>query len=305
MTMKTPLYCLSVFTALALAFHPVSTALADAVPESAIEGAKYETVSYKKTTDANGEPVELNLWVFKPEGWKAEIRRPAIVFFFGGGWRNGSPKQFVPHCEYLAERGMVAITAEYRIKNTHGTSPLEATKDARSAVRWIRAHAAELGIDPDRIAAGGGSAGGHLAAATATIPDVNEAGEDTGLSAEPNALVLFNPAVDLDRPELKEKLGEETYLLMKGISPLQHVTAALPPTIIFHGEADPTVPFSTVEAFTAKGKELGADVTLKGYPDRVHGFFNFGRGDGKDYETTVAEMDEFLTGLGWLKAKSS
>ena len=76
----------------------------------------------------------------------------AIVFFFGGGWVGGTPKQFFPHCTYLASRGMVAISAEYRVKDRHGVTPLECVLDGKSAVRWVRAHASELGIDPTLIA---------------------------------------------------------------------------------------------------------------------------------------------------------
>ena len=88
------------------------------------ESAKPEHLVFKQTEDAKGNAVELRLHVFKPEGWSKDDKRPAIVFFFGGGWVAGSPAQFYPQSRELAERGMVAISAEYRIKNKHGTSPL-------------------------------------------------------------------------------------------------------------------------------------------------------------------------------------
>ena len=110
----------------------------------------------------------LFLHLFEPSRKGRARSRPAIVFFFGGGWNGGSPSQFYPHCRYLADRGMVALAAEYRIKNTHGTPPSACVEDGKSALRWIRSHAPDLGIDPNRIAAGGGSAGGHVAAAVAT-----------------------------------------------------------------------------------------------------------------------------------------
>ena len=115
-----------------------------------------EQKTYKKVGK-----VELQLHIFNPKGHKASDQRPAIVFFFGGGWSGGTPSQFYPQCEYLAKRGMVAISAEYRVKSRNGTSPLECVKDGNSAVRWVRSHAEELGIDPSKLAAGGGSAGGH------------------------------------------------------------------------------------------------------------------------------------------------
>ena len=172
-------------------------------------------------------------------------------------------------------------------------------------IRWMRANAEKLGIDPEKIAAGGGSAGGHLAAATATVGDsVNEKDDDPAISAKPNALMLFNPAVNLANPRVKERFGEEAYKRIQLISPHQNLQADLPPTIIFHGEDDSVVSFASQEAFVEKAKELGAkDVTLVGYPGKGHGFFNYGRADGKDYQDTVKKADSMLTRLGWLEEK--
>jgi len=143
-------------------------------------------VVYKTVGD-----VELKLHVFEPQGHSADDRRPAIVFFFGGGWKGGSPGQFYPHCIYLAhKRGMWAAAAEYRVKSRHGTTPIECVKDGKSAVRYIRSHANKLGVDPQRIAAGGGSAGGHVAAATATVDAFNEDSDDMSVSAVPDALTI-------------------------------------------------------------------------------------------------------------------
>ena len=150
----------------------------------------------KKVVYKKADGVELQLHIFNPPGHKRTDKRPAIVFFFGGGWSSGSPSQFYPHCRYLADRGMVAISADYRVKKRNGTSPAECVKDGKSAVRWIRQHADELGIDSELLAAGGGSAGGHVAAAIGATTGFNEEGEDQGISCMPNALVLFNPVFD-------------------------------------------------------------------------------------------------------------
>jgi acetyl esterase/lipase len=144
-------------------------------------------VSEHRYKTAGGVP--LTLRVFQPSGG-GPPERPAIVFFFGGGWRQGTVEQFVPQCRHLASGGMVALAADYRVRGRHGTTPLEAMADARSAIRWARTGHAELGIDPDRIAAAGGSAGGHIAACAALIPTPAEPGEDGGVRAEPDALVL-------------------------------------------------------------------------------------------------------------------
>jgi len=225
--------------------------------------------------------------------------RPAIVFFFGGGWVGGNPQQFFPHCRHLAAQGMVAISAEYRVRNRHSTTPFECVADGKSAVRYLRAHAVELGLDPDRIAAGGGSAGGHVAACTATIPTHDEPKEGTAISSKPNALVLFNPVADTT------KLGYGANRFPddpRALSPVHHVTAGLPPTIVFHGTADTTVPFENVQRFCAEMRAAGNECTLVPFEGKKHGFFNYGRDqDNRSYNETVVQMDEFLREHGFFR----
>src|SRR4051812_16867304 len=99
---------------------------------------------------------ELYLHIFFPPDWKRADARPAIILFFGGGWTKGSYQQLVPQAEYFASRGLVAASADYRIESKHHTTPDKSVEDAKSAIRWVRIHARELGIDPDKIIAGGG-----------------------------------------------------------------------------------------------------------------------------------------------------
>lgn len=253
--------------------------------------------------------VKLSLFIFSPPDHKPSDQRPAIVFFFGGGWQNGSPGQFHEHCKYLASRGMVAITADYRVGSRQGVKAVECVRDAKSAIRWVRKEAKHLGIDPNRIAAGGGSAGGHLAAATGVISGLDEPTEDAAISSRPNALVLFNPALVLESvdglPTVNEKrageIRERFGIAGKEISPYHHVSSGAPPTIIFHGKADSTVPYRTAELFTDSMKKAGNRCELVGFDGQQHGFFNFGRGDNSYYRQTTRQMDEFLTSLGYLK----
>ena len=95
----------------------------------------------------------LSLHIFTPPSHKATDARPAVVFFFGGGWLGGSYTQFVPQSQFFASRGMVCICAEYRTESSHGASPFDCVEDGRSVMRWVRGHAAELGIDPNRLGA--------------------------------------------------------------------------------------------------------------------------------------------------------
>jgi len=294
MTM-TPRTCLTVLGVVLLG-HSVARAVGDYPPR--IDGARVET--YKTVGDAT-----LDLWILSPPK-PAAAGRPAIVFFFGGGWKAGSPQQFEPQCRHLAERGMVAITADYRVASRHGAKPVDCLADARSAIRWVRAHADRLGVDPDRIAAAGGSAGGHLAGCTPFIGAFDEPAEDRDVSAEPNALVLFNPALVLaPLPGLElagfgtrvpaDRMGTEP----EKISPAHHVKPGGPPTIIFHGRADDTVPLATAEAFAAAMRQAGNRCEVVAYDGQPHGFFNREPWRSK----TLAATDAFLASLGWIEAE--
>lgn len=253
--------------------------------------------------------VSLQMFIFEPEGHKPTDKRPAIVFFFGGGWVGGNPAQFFPQCKYFASRGMVAMSADYRVKSRHGVTPFECVADGKSAIRWVRANATRLGVDPARIAAGGGSAGGHVAACTGVVPDQDDPADDKTVSSRPNAMVLFNPALTLDLEEWKRQgVGERRLAIIRQrfggrdprlISPFHHIRPGLPPTIIFHGEADPVVPFATVKTYVAAAKKAGNRCELVAFPGEKHGFFNFGRVEA--FRKTLEEADRFLASLGWLQ----
>lgn len=269
-----------------------------------MEGARAEV--YKRIGETN-----LVVHIFEPSTGP-KTNRPAIVFFFGGGWTSGSPGQFEPHCRHFAARGMVAMAADYRVQSRHGVKPVACVADAKSCVRWMRQNAARLGIDPNRIVAAGGSAGGHIAAATGTLPDFDEPGEGRSVSSIPNALVLFNPVLVLAPMEGlplegfgakvgRERLGAEPTAL----SPAHHVKAGTPPTIIFHGKADTTVPYNTAEAFAAAMKKCGNRCELAGFESEGHGFFNFGRGDGRHFRETLDAADAFLVSLGYLTPRKT
>ncbi len=278
---------------------PMAVLLLLAAATSAAAQPPYPPVMEGTTSEVyrTVDEVELNIYLCNPEGHSADDKRPAIVFFFGGGWRAGSPQQFLPHCRYLADRGMVGAVADYRVASRHGVTADACVEDAKSAVRWLRTNAARLGIDPDRIGAGGGSAGGHLAAATATLPGHDP--DPDGPSPVPNALVLFNPATVLTSA-LAERLGAPA----ESMSPYDHLRPGLPPTILFHGTADATVAYSTAVQFCDGLRAHDARCDLVSYAGADHGFFNFGRGEGEDrnsmYEDTVNRMDGFLYSLEWL-----
>jgi acetyl esterase len=234
----------------------------------------------------------LSLHLFLPPDYSEGDSRPAIVFFFGGGWKGGTPNQFSPQASYLASRGMVAISAEYRTENDHGTTPAECVADGKSAIRFVRSHAKKLGIDPDRIAAGGGSAGAHIAAATATVEGFIEDDEILSVSCRPNALVLFNPVFDNGPGGYGHDRVKDYW---EAFSPLHNLSDKTPPAVIFLGDNDDLIPVSTAERFRDIMRSFGNRCDLHIYADQKHGFFNQSR-----FAETLLETDNFLTSMGYL-----
>lgn len=251
-----------------------------------------KTFVYKKTPQG-----ELTIEVYYPPNWKAADQRPAIVFFFGGGWTNGQRSQFYPQCQYLASRGMVAATADYRINSKHKTSPDKCVEDGKSAVRWMRQHAAELGVDPKRVAAGGGSAGGHVAACTATTPGLDAQGEDLQISSKPDALVLFPPVMRMPESYADRLIGktDDAKKMIEAISPNAHLAKDTVPLIMFFGSNDRLRAYAdeTLEL----SKKLGNRSEMHLAPNQGHGFFN----KPPWTNATLREADKFLTSLKFLE----
>ena len=232
-----------------------------------------------------------------------------MLFFFGGGWNSGSPTQFVKYCERLSEHGMVGIVADYRVKSRHGVQAKTCVEDALDALRYITENATTLGIDPMRIGVGGASAGGHLAASLGTIHASDP--------AAPKVMALFNPttvlapiADDLSDASLGEfekmnaryQAKEEHLRALIGLepvelSPFHHVASNSPPTIIFHGTNDKTVPYESAKLFASQFKKNGVFVDLKTYEGAGHRFFN----REPYFSQTAGELEAFLLDLGWLE----
>jgi acetyl esterase/lipase len=241
----------------------------------------------------------LEIWIWKPADWKKEDRRSAVVFYHGGGWKGGSPTAFARQSAKLAEKGMVAFSVQYRLTAQPGVTVVECVKDARSAFRWVKTQAGELGVDVKRIAAGEGSAGGHLAAGLVTLGAFEDEKDDMSVVIDPVALVLFNPAVKLDFERARNGAAKEGRKLedLLRVSPYHHLKAGHPPTVIFHGDEDTTVPIESVQAYAAKVKELGGAFEVVVTAGQGHAFFN-----REPYVwETLARAEGFLRELGMLK----
>lgn len=253
-----------------------------------------ENYVFKETTN-----LDLKIYVFKPDAWDASQENPAIVFYFGGGWNSRHITQFVAYAQYYASKGFVCFIPNYRVRSTDNSQAIDSVKDAQDAFAYVRKNVSKFGIDAERIAASGGSAGGHLAASLGTLND-----EKNKKSSKPNALILFNPVCVVDPFRNPERMNFAR-LGVKGyeISPYHNVDKSVPPTIIYHGTKDRLVPYITAEMFHKKMLEVGNDCTLIPFEGRDHGFFNHGKHLAEsDYRKTLNYTDEFLSRIGWMSA---
>jgi acetyl esterase len=267
-------------------------AATDTIPDGARVWPQTEKFMVYKQADTTN----LKLFLYYPTERADNDQHAAIVFFFGGGWNGGNINQFEPHAKYFASQGMVAILADYRVRERHGTTPFDAVSDAKSVFRYLRQNAAFLGIDPDRIAGSGGSAGGHLAAAAAMVPGLDDPADDLTVSPGPNALLLFNPVFD-NGPDGYgfERIGDR----YREISPIHNIQPGNPPTIVFLGTNDRLIPVSTAEKYKDKMMAAGNVCQLFLYDGKGHGFFNYRH--TKSYLETLAQSEIFLISLGYIK----
>lgn len=246
-----------------------------------------QKVDYKNT-----EERQLTMKVFSPDSTTSD-KRPAIVFFFGGGWMTRFLGQFEAQAKFLADKGMVCFVADYRVSKTDGTSPYDCIADAKSAMRYVRSNAERFGVDPDRIAASGGSAGGHIAAATAMIKGYDDPADDKKVDPAANLLVLFNPVLDNGPGGYGyDRIGKN----YKKFSPSYNVRRGVPHSVIFLGEKDSLFTVESARRFVGNVQKKGSECDLHVYPGVGHGFFNTPK-----YKTmTMKEMAKFLRKHGYI-----
>lgn len=247
----------------------------------------------------NGLELSAYLWMPEPDK-EPPYPKSVIAFFFSSGWDNGQVSQFAPHCVYFAARGMLAVAFDYRVSTKHQTSPVEAMADARSAMRWLRLNALELGINPGKIIGAGGSGGAHIITSAAMLnSDFDEAGEEATTPCSPNALVLFNPVVDTS----KKGFGFDRFPT-PDLAKKANLTAAigpnLPPSILFHGTQDRVVPYDASAYFAKRMRKKKNRCELHTYEGLGHGFFNFNV-SFEVYQSTLNALDAFLVEEGFIE----
>ena len=257
----------------------------------------------------------------------------AIAFFFGGGWSGGSYTHFNRQALYFSHRGFSTFLFDYRTESKHNVSPVECIKDARSAMRYLKINHNTFNIDPQKIIASGGSAGGHIAAGTGTLNAVNESTDDLSIDPTPFAMVLFNPVFDngpngyhgnqaKDIIEADFKCYCTAYQIPNGkwaslfkrsyqqLSPFHNVTTDVPPTLLLFGDSDYLVPVETVKEFEKKMKNLNNICQVAIFNKAIHGFFNgvFEKVNQKNltqanyFFDTVQAVDDFLVNLKLLES---
>ena len=231
---------------------------------------------------------------------------PAVVYIHGGGWRGGNRSAFRRQAIQMATKGFLGALIEYRFSNE---APFPAAvHDCKAAVRWLRANASTHGIDPQRIGAAGGSAGGHLAAflgTTGHLPRFEGKGGNAGHSSRVRAVAAFNPVLDFEDLAWREGAAEKkdralhpflgtTYFQNPQrwieASPITHVGEESAAFLLLHGTTDPVVPYRQSVQMRDGLRAQGIEVELFTAEGMGHGFFN----RPPWYEKTLQAMEAFF-----------
>ncbi len=260
------------------------------------------------------DSVQLNVHIFYDSATVDKKAKPAIAIFHGGGWAFGNPSEFFGACRRYASMGFVTFSFQYRLSidekgNTPHPfiTPIECVKDARSAMRWVRSHAKEFNVDPQKIIAGGQSVGGHLVLSTAMIEKFNESTDDLSVSPVPNAMLLYSGTVNTMEAWCDMLMGKQREHIWS-ISPAHNVKKGLPPGVAFHGTDDDIVPLWTVIFFQRDMMNMGNHLELHKYPGRKHYLGDIDEKYVKQYarlfdEQVMLDTDDFLKRFGFLKDK--
>lgn len=260
---------------------------------------------YKSIGDA-----ELTLYLFEPE-IGSDSPRPAMLIFHGGGWSMGEAAWGYDRARHYTELGLVGISVQYRLSDQENVTPLDAMADARDAFRWVREHAGELGIDPERVGGHGWSAGGHLLVSAALFETGGIGAVPETSPSRPDLMVLVSPAVAIAEDGWFERilLGRTD---PASVSPDHHVRPGMPPAIVLQGETDTVTPTAGVRRFCERMVAEGNTCELVVYPGVGHLFTPSSEPDHEqpNPDPEVSEMatvraDQFLREQGFLPADGS
>ncbi|MDD5265084.1 MAG: alpha/beta hydrolase fold domain-containing protein, partial [Candidatus Bipolaricaulis sp.] len=250
---------------------------------------------------ATVDGVDLTLDLYRPS---SAGPHPAIVFVHGGGWTAGDKSMWEDEALRFADQGYVGISVNYRLAPTYPFPA--AVEDCKAAVRWLRSHAQELDVDPQRIGAMGSSAGGHLVAMLG-VTDGSEGLEgtsgDLSLSSRVQAVVdYFGPtdltaAADSTDSAILAFLGgtcAQTPVACRQASPVKYASSDDPSFLIVHGTRDARVPYQQSVALRDALQTVGVDVELLLLEGAGHGWRTYGATDRKYYETALSAAIAFF-----------
>jgi arylsulfatase A len=229
------------------------------------------------------------LWIFNPLDIEADELRPCVVFIHGGGW-GGNPAMLAAQSVYLQRRGLNSVSIHFRPPSGDLT-PADTLRDARRAYRWIVKHGKEHHIDVNNLIVSGGSAGGHLSLALATI-GLND---DPVIEHLPKGLVLLNPVIDI----VDGWSGGRAKCVRSGIdpqsfSPAHHVVKGLPPVLVLSGSEDKLIPPALLHKFQNTMIAAGNRCEVTIYPHAGHGFFNYGNEQNRFFQPTMWQFEAFV-----------
>jgi acetyl esterase len=241
---------------------------------------------------------ELEIYASPATTEKNARPKRVLLLVHGGGWGGGARDVLAPHARYFAARGWVAVNISYRLTNQPNVTLMNAQEDVRAAFDWVRTQASSRGWDANHIVVLGESAGGQLACALGILPP-----DPSRWRA--HSLVLVNPVLDLTtlswaltQPGLREGGPFDPASAAQHpayrVSPLFHLAADSPPILLIHGRSDTVVPFSQVEAFIARGKQVGAKVELVALENTGHAFLLQQFGQPEAIRSTLQRIAKFL-----------
>jgi acetyl esterase len=239
----------------------------------------------EKIVYAHNGNQELTLHAFRAKGQPDNKSAPALLLFHGGSWLAGGPEDMYPQCDYFSAQGFSCFSAQYRLGDKNIPDVRGAVADARSALNYLIDNAEKLHIDPHQIAVGGGSSGGHLAAALGSGLPVT-----VSHYQKPAALLLYNPMLDLAPGKPDHHLVKDYW---EQVSPYHHIDGDVPPVLILVGSQDLEVPVPTAEAFCTKVRSAGGHCEIALYEGEGHGFYH----KPKYREKTNQRIVKFLSTL--------
>jgi acetyl esterase/lipase len=230
--------------------------------------AKSGVTAEKDVVFGKGGDMDLKLDIYRPPAGKE--KRMATIHFHGGGFTQGSKDSLTDRLRPYAELGYVAIAAQYRLAGQAGYPAL--VHDAKAAIRWVRANAKTLGIDPARIGVVGYSAGGYHAlftAGTGDRPELEGNGGNAGVSSKVAVCIPYYPAANVSGSMMPAGSDDAA---KKAANSTSYIAAGFPPTIIFHGMKDTTIPIESSQRLVQQFRDAGVPVEFHAFEGVPHAF---------------------------------